>query len=189
MASLLILALGRFTAAGPPPVFLGFGSMPVRATTQVMALLLEAVRLSGQRAIIHAGWSHLFAFGSGAGRLPANVFPLDYAPFAWLFPQTAAVVHHGSSGTTAAGLRAGVPTVIVPFIIDQFFWGERVLALGVGPRPVRYTKLSAARLAAAITQAVGDPKIGRRPSALGRVIAAEDGLGRAVALVEQALAT
>ena len=179
----------RFIEAGPPPVFLGFGSMPVRDAAQVSALLLEAVRQSGQRAIVHAGWARLFQGGAGgAGQRPDNVFPLDHAPFNWLFPRMAAVVHHGGSGTTAAGLRAGVPTVIVPFMMDQFFWGERVLALGVGPPPVPFAKLSAARLAAAMTEAVSDPGLRRRAAALGRAIAAEDGLGRAVALVEQALA-
>jgi UDP:flavonoid glycosyltransferase YjiC (YdhE family) len=182
----------RFIEAGSPPVFIGFGSMPVREAAHATALLLEAVRLSGQRAVLHSGWGRLFqagAFpdGTDAARLPEDVFLLDYAPFDWLFPQMAAVVHHGGSGTTGAGLRAGVPSVIVPFVMDQFFWGERVAALGAGPRPVPYAKLSATRLAGAIDQAVSDPEISRRAAALGRDITAEDGLGRAVALVEQAL--
>ena len=177
-------ALQRFLEAGPPPVFLGFGSMPVRDAPAATRLLLEAVRLSGQRAILHAGWTGL---GNAQAGLPAGVYALDYAPFDWLLPRMAAVVHHGGAGTTGAALRAGVPSLVAPFVFDQFFWGERVAALGVGPRPLPFAALTAERLAAALRQMVDDPGMRRRAASLGETLAQEDGLGQAVRLIEAAL--
>jgi len=95
------------------------------------------------------------------------------------------VVHHGGAGTTAAGLRAGVPSIITPFFGDQPFWGQRVLMLGVGPAPIPKKKLTTERLAAAITQAMNDNAMRGRAAALGARIRSEDGIGRAVALVRQ----
>jgi UDP:flavonoid glycosyltransferase YjiC (YdhE family) len=99
----------------------------------------------------------------------------------------AAVVHHGGAGTTSAGLRAGVPSVIVPFFVDQPFWGQRVLELGVGPRPVPYTRLSAEKLADAIEVAVNDRGMRARAAALGARIRAENGVARAVEAISRFL--
>ena len=100
--------------------------------------------------------------------------------FEWLFPQMAAVVRHGGSGTTALGLRAGVPSAIVPFFMDQPFWGQRVAALGVGPEPNPQARLTVERLAAAIEVAAADRDTRGRARSLGALIRAEDGLARAV---------
>jgi sterol 3beta-glucosyltransferase len=97
----------------------------------------------------------------------------------------AAVVHHGGAGTTAAGLRAGLPSVITPFFGDQPYWGQRVYELGAGPQPVLRTKLTASRLASAITQAITDPSMKRQAASLGKKIRAEDGVGRAVEIVSR----
>ena len=84
-------------------------------------LIVDAVGVARQRAILLGGWSDL-----GSTELPDSIFRVDSVPHDWLFPRVAAVVHHGGAGTTAAGLRAGLPTVIVPFTVDQPFWGWRV---------------------------------------------------------------
>jgi UDP:flavonoid glycosyltransferase YjiC (YdhE family) len=99
----------------------------------------------------------------------------------------AAVVHHGGAGTTAEGLRAGIPSVIVPFIVDQPFWGAQVRALGVGPDPVPLKQLTASRLAAAIHRAVSDRAMAQRAERLGSLLRAEDGLGCAVAHIRRYL--
>jgi sterol 3beta-glucosyltransferase len=101
-------------------------------------------------------------------------------PHDWLFPQIAAVVHHGGSGTTAAGLRAGVPSVVIPFFGDQPFWGRCVAELGVGPSPISLKRLTVERLAGAIRAAIGDERMQARAAALSRQIRAEDGVTRAV---------
>lgn len=176
-------SLLHFLEVGAPPVFIGFGSMPVRDPQRVTQVVLEAVQRSGQRAILHTGWA-----GIGQTDLPTAVYQLDYAPYCWLFPQMAAVVHHGGSGTTGFGFWAGVPTILVPFLFDQFYWGRRIEALGVGPAAVPYKKLTAERLALALETAVTDPHLRQNAAALGQRIRQEDGVGTAVRIVQQILA-
>jgi UDP:flavonoid glycosyltransferase YjiC (YdhE family) len=169
--------LEHFIEAGPPPVFIGFGSMPVSDPARTTALVVEAVRLGGQRAVLHAGWAGL------GGALPPEVMPIRYAPYDWLFPRMAAVVHHGGSGTTGFGFWSGVPSVIVPFGFDQFYWGQRAAELGVGPQPVPFRRLTAKGLATAIDAAVSDGKMRRRAGDLGQALRAENGVQRAVEIV------
>ncbi len=171
--------LCRFLDDGPPPVFAGFGSMPLSDAERVTELILEAARLSGQRVVVHAGWG-----GVGGRSLPEWAFGLDYAPYAWLFPRMAALIHHGGSGTTAFGLRSGVPAIVIPFLYDQFYWGRRVAELGVGPEPVPFAELSAGRLADAIRAATEDGEMQGRARRLGAEIREEDGIEAAVRVLE-----
>ncbi|GAB4581330.1 MAG: glycosyltransferase [Anaerolineales bacterium] len=171
--------LVQFLEAGPPPVFIGFGSMLVPDPARTTATLIEAVKLSGRRAILHAGWA-----GLGRVPFPPEIFPITYAPYGWLFPKMAAIVHHGGSGTTGFGFASGVPSLMVPFVFDQFYWGARAAELGVGPKPIPFTQLTAERLAAAIKTAVTDPDMRRRAANLGQKLRAENGVARAVELVE-----
>ena len=173
-------ALADFLAAGPPPVYVGFGSMSSRNPEAMAHLILDALARTGQRGIIHAGWG-----GLQRTDLPDSVQMVDGIPFSWLFPRVAAVVHHGGAGTTSAGLRAGVPSVVVPFFGDQPFWGQRVADLGVGPVLIPRKKLTADRLVQAIQVAVTDPAMLQRAADLGAKIRAEDGVARAVAVVER----
>lgn len=170
--------LQRFLEAGPPPLFIGFGSMPVNEPAKITALIVEAVRLIGQRAILHAGWAGL------GGALPPEIFPIHYAPYGWLFPKMAVIVHHGGSGTTGFGFRSGVPSLIVPFLFDQFYWGARAMEMGVGPEPVPFNKLSAQRLAAAIHTAITSAEMRRRAAVLGQKLQAENGIQRAVEIIQ-----
>jgi sterol 3beta-glucosyltransferase len=172
--------LRRFLDGGAPPVFVGFGSMPVRNPAALTHRVALAVQQAGQRAVLHAGWA-----GLGQTELPPEFFALSYAPYGWLFPRMAAVVHHGGSGTAGSGFRSGVPSLVVPFGFDQFFWGRRAWAMGVGPRPIPIGRLTPERLAAALRQAVSDTDMRRRAAELGERIRAEDGLRRAVELIEQ----
>jgi sterol 3beta-glucosyltransferase len=174
--------LARFLAAGPPPVYIGFGSMGDPAKAQeTTAIVLDALAQSGQRGLLAAGWS-----GLGADKaLPASVLVLDSAPHNWLLPQMAAVVHHGGVGTTGAGLRAGVPNLVVPHFGDQPFWGEQVAKLGVGPAPIQRRDLTAARLAAGIQTAVCDPTLREKAAVLGQQIRAETGVATGVALFRE----
>jgi sterol 3beta-glucosyltransferase len=172
--------LTDFLQAGPPPVYIGFGSMGSRNPEEATQLTLKAVDLSGQRAVLASGWG-----GLSSADLPDQVYMLSSVPHSWLFPQTAAVVHHGGVGTTAAGLRAGVPSIVVPFMADQPYWGQRVHNLGVGPAYIPRKRLTAEKLAAAITQAVSDAGMRQRAAALGEHIRAEDGIGQAVAAIQQ----
>ena len=172
--------LQAFLDAGDPPVYIGFGSMAGRNPEQLAGLTLEALAKSGQRGLLLTGWG-----GLRTDLAQDNVFVIDSAPHSWLFPRMAAVVHHGGAGTTAEGLRAGVPTVIVPFVFDQPFWGARVNALGLGPEPIPQKNLTADRLAHAIRMAVTDPGMKQRANAYGAAIRAEDGVGSAVRIIKR----
>lgn len=170
--------LTDFLAAGPPPVAIGFGSMSNRKPEEVTRLLVAAVEQASARAVLLSGWQ-----GMRAADLPASILMLKSAPHNWLFPRMAATVHHGGAGTTAAALRAGVPSLVVPFFGDQPFWGRRVAELGVGPAPIPRKRLTAEGLAAAIGQMTGDRQMQSRAAALGQRIRAEDGVGRAVEIL------
>ncbi len=168
-----------FLENGPPPVYIGFGSIgsPEEAP-QTTAQMIDALGRAGQRGILATGWSGM----ARPERLPETIFMLDSAPHAWLFPRMAAVVHHGGAGTTAAGLRAGVPSLVVPFGNDTLAWGRRVYELGVGPRPVPRKQLTAERLADAIQAALAE-QVRARAHALGEKIHAEHGAEQAVEII------
>jgi sterol 3beta-glucosyltransferase len=168
-----------FLGAGAPPVYVGFGSMGGFDSTETTRLVVRA--LNGRRAVLAAGWG-----GLDRQALPENVYFLDSAPHDWLLPRMSAVVHHGGAGTTAAALRAGVPMVIVPFLGDQPFWGWRMEQLGVAPRPIPRKQLTAENLAAAIAATDG-AGMRTRAEQLGTTIRAEDGVTRAVRVIESAL--
>lgn len=173
-------ALEAFLANGPPPVAIGFGSMAGQHPERLATLAIAALARSAQRGVLLTGWG-----GMQARDVPATVLVIDAVPHWWLFPRTVAVVHHGGAGTTAEGLRAGVPSIIVPFLVDQPFWGRRVAALGVGPEPLPQTRATAPALALAITTAVSDPLMRQRAAALGERLRGEDGVSTAVRLVQR----
>ncbi len=174
--------LAAFLNAGDPPIYVGFGSMSGRQPEHLAAVVLEALAKSGQRGLLLKGWG-----GLHAEQVPDNVFMLDAAPHSWLFPRMAALVHHGGAGTTAEGLRAGVPGVIVPFAFDQPFWGERIKTMGLGPDPISHKNLTADRLAYAIRRAVSDAGMKQRAKSFGEAIRAENGTGKAVEMIQQYL--
>ena len=173
-------ALAAFLAVGPPPVSVGFGSMVPHDAPRMVATILAALRRTGQRVVFQRGWA-----GLGDGARGNDVLTIDEAPHMWLFPRMAAVIHHGGAGTTAAALRAGMPSLAVPFTADQPFWGRRAHRLGVGPPPIPAHALTADALAAALPL-LADPATRRRAAAVGTVLRAEDGVGTAVRAIEEA---
>jgi sterol 3beta-glucosyltransferase len=174
--------LAAFVEAGPAPVYVGFGSMAGKDPERLARVAVEALRRTGQRGVLATGWGGLTSVPTDE-----RVLTVEQAPHSWLFPRTAAIVHHGGAGTTAAALRAGVPSIVAPFMGDQPFWAERVHALGVGPKGIPQKKLTVAGLSRAIEIAVGDEAMRARASALGERIRAEDGTGVAVAFLESLL--
>lgn len=174
--------LEAFLATGDAPIYIGFGSMAGRQPERLAKIVLTALRESGQRGVLLTGWG-----GLRADFAPDQVFVLDAAPHSWLFPRMAAVVHHGGAGTTAEGLRAGVPAVVIPFVLDQPFWGARVTALGLGPRPIPQKKLTVERLCRAITIAVADSGLKQRASLCGAAIRAEQGVNNAAQVIQRYL--
>jgi UDP:flavonoid glycosyltransferase YjiC (YdhE family) len=177
-------ALSAFIEAGSPPVFIGFGSMPIKDPQRTTNTILEALKRTGQRGILHMGWS-----GIGNQALPDHVFKIDYAPYTWLFPRMAMVIHHGGSGTTAFGLRSGIPSCVVPFVFDQYYWGERIAQLGVGPNPIRYKDLTVERLTEVIYMGISNSQIKQKAAGLGEKLKAENGIQNALRIFEKLLYT
>jgi sterol 3beta-glucosyltransferase len=175
--------LVEFIESGPAPVYVGFGSMVANDPERMTRTAIAALEKAGQRGVIATGWGAM-----GDLDVPPTIFKLKDAPHEWLFPRMAAVVHHGGAGTTAAGLRAGKPTVICPFIADQPFWGNAVYRQGLGPKPIPQKKLTVDNLAEAIRVAATDAGMRECTSIVGEKIAAEDGVENAVEVIQHSLA-
>lgn len=174
--------LTAFLAVDSKPVAIGFGSMTGRQAQQMTEMVVTAVQQVGCRVVLLSGWA-----GIGDMDLPDAILCLPSAPHAWLFPRVAAAVHHGGAGTTAAGLRAGIPSMLVPHFADQPFWGKRVAALSVGPEPILRPRLTADRLAQALAEALTNQEMQTRAQKLAAKIQKEDGLGTAVSLIQRHL--
>jgi sterol 3beta-glucosyltransferase len=168
-------ALLDFMQSGSSPVYIGFGSMSNRNPEQTADLVIQALALTNQRAILLSGWG-----GLQKANIPDSIFMIDAIPHSWLFPRVSAVIHHGGASTTAAGLNAGVPSVIIPFFGDQPFWGQRIADLGVGSKPIPRKKLTAERLANAIREVVTNEDMRQRAAKLGKQIQTENGIKSAV---------
>ena len=153
--------LDAWLSAGEAPVYIGFGSMSGKGTDRIERILVEALAASGRRCLLDAGWA-----GLGAGALPAGWRSVRGAPHAALFARVAVVVHHGGSGTTAQALRAGVPQVLLPLILDQFHHAHRLHLAGIAPAALPMEKVSAAALAQAIETAIHLPAGPRQAVAL-----------------------
>ena len=173
--------LKAFLAEGPAPVYIGFGSMHDERPAGTTSAILGGLEAAGvERALIYPGWAEI-----GQGELPRGVYRLEYAPHHWLFPRVAAVVHHAGAGTTAAALRAGVPSVPVPHSGDQDFWARRVHKLGAATEPLPRARLSAEGLSERISRALADRELRRSAERLGDLIRAEQGAENAASTVEE----
>jgi sterol 3beta-glucosyltransferase len=170
-------ALEHFLAAGPPPVYLGLGSMgPPRSPAQIQAMV-GGLRQAGLRGLLAIG-----------GPIPAELDGPDLLAIGdtwhdWLFPQLALAIHHGGAGTTAATLRAGIPSICLPVGVDQLFWGHRVNGLGCGAPPLPLGSLSSHRLAAAIQQSLS-PEVRQAAAAMGQAIREELGAEVAAGVID-----
>ena len=172
--------LEAFLNAGEKPVYIGFGSMTSGDVGETLAIVQEAIRMSGIRAVIATGW------GGGAPTPQENVFVVEgYVPHDWLFSHVSAVVHHGGAGTTAAGLCAGCPTLVIPFGGDQPFWAMRVRMMGLGPTPISREKLTAPKLARALRNLTTVKSYRIAAAELGDRLRTEHGVITAANLVEK----
>ncbi|KDN17367.1 glycosyltransferase [Amycolatopsis rifamycinica] len=165
--------LRDFLAAGPPPVYVGFGSMRPADAEATFAVVRTALRRAGLRGVL------------GAGLDADDLLVVGDVPHEWLFPRTAAVVHHGGAGTTAAGLRAGVPALVCPVFSDQPYWGERVARLSAGPQPLPLRQLDVDALTARLRELTGNPLFRRGAQCVGARLRAEDGVARACSVLRR----
>ncbi|HRJ75740.1 MAG TPA: glycosyltransferase [Anaerolineales bacterium] len=171
------LELDNFLKSGKPPICISFGSMVNKDAKRIDEIIRESLKQTNNRGIILSGW------GSVQHESTNDLLYIESAPHDWLLPKCKMIIHHGGAGTTSAGLRAGIPNIVVPFTADQPFWGSRVYAVGAGPKPILVKHLSVERLVNAIIQAESDV-IRRRAQVIGQEIRGEDGVGNAIQLIE-----
>ena len=172
------LELASFLQEGEPPICITFGSMVNRDKERIDHIVRSSLKQTDNRGIILSGW------GGVKERSSNELFYLEAMPHDWLLPRCKIAIHHGGAGTTAAGLRAGIPNIVLPFMGDQPFWGERVHTIGAGPKPVLVNSLSVEKLVRAIAEAEsGDVR--KRAQAIGQQIRSEDGIGEAVKWIEK----
>jgi len=174
--------LANFLENGEPPIVISLGEMSLGDEDALHAagMFVDAVQGAGTRAIIQ-GWEQ----GIKQLSLPPNIFAAGSLPHSWLLPFSAGLVHHGGFGTTAAGFRAGIPALVIPYIADQFYWGQRVHELGAGPKPIRGAGLDSKTLAAGLEKLAHSTKLRRAASALGEQIRSENSVDNAVRLIEE----
>ncbi len=172
--------LEEFLAAGPAPVCIGFGSMLDADPAVTRHLAVAALARAGQRGVLIRG-----EYGLGGGSLPDDVFAVDTIAHDWLFPRCAAVAHHAATGTIAASLHAGVPSIPVPHMGDQNRWARRLTQLGVAARPIARRRLTEDRLYESIATVTADQALRSRAAAMGERIRAEDGVARGVEAVRR----
>jgi UDP:flavonoid glycosyltransferase YjiC (YdhE family) len=149
-----------------------------RDRVRIDRIIGDALKQTNNRGIILSGWSGVTNHSSD------DTLYLEAAPHDWLFPRCKMVIHHGGAGTTSAGLRAGIPNIVVPFTADQPFWGRRVQAIGAGPKPILVKTLSVEKLTQAIARAESEA-VRQRARAIGEQIRCEDGIGTAMKLIEK----
>lgn len=167
--------LVKFLQAGPPPIYIGFGSIVVENPGELTKLIFGAVKRAGVRALVSKGWG-----GLGEGQAPEGIFLLGNCPHDWLFQYVSCVVHHGGAGTSAIGIAMGKPTIVVPFFGDQPFWGAMIYRAGAGPEPVPYKSLTEENLAESITRAL-ESDIQASVKEMSQKIASENGCEAAAA--------
>jgi sterol 3beta-glucosyltransferase len=168
-----------FLQGSRPVIYVGFGSMGFGAKAEARGrVVLQALQAVGVRAVVATGW------GALAAQPTDDIFVVEDVPHEWLFPRVDAVVHHGGSGTTAAGLRAGKPTLICPVLGDQPFWGRRVHELGAGPRPLPLRTATPSTLAGRILKLISRQEYATASAVIGDHITSEDGTGNAVGALQ-----
>jgi sterol 3beta-glucosyltransferase len=170
--------LEAFLTGEKPVVSIGFGSMASHDPEAAISLVRGAVHHAGVKAVILSGWH-----GLATGQDSDTLFFAKELPHDWLFPRVSAIVHHGGAGTTGAALMAGIPSVIVPFAMDQPFWGKRVADLGVGPQPIPRGKLTSDALALSLQSCLNDPAMRENATVLGQRLRAEDGVSAAIKII------
>ena len=169
-----------FLQQGPAPIYIGFGSMIAPRAPELVAQAVAAVRAIGRRAVIAGGWAALEAHIEEAD----DVITVDNVPHSLIFPKVAAAVHHGGAGTTTAAARAGVPQILLPHILDQYYWAHRVEVLGLGPPALPIERVTVQLLCDRMSRGVNDPFIQERVNRLAPLVRARNGVTAAVEKIE-----
>ena len=169
--------LDSFLRMGRPPVCVTFGSMVNRDFYKIDQVVRDSLRQTDNRGVVLSGW------GGVKNQNLNDLLYVESVPHDWLLPKCKMIIHHGGAGTTSAGLRAGIPQVVIPFTADQPFWGNRVYAIGAGPKPILVKNISSQNLVQAIARAESSA-VCERAQVVGQRIRSEEGVSNAVRLIE-----
>lgn len=164
-------SLERFLEAGPPPIYAGFGSMPRRDQARNIPVFIEAARSAGQRVIIAKFWEGPIDFAD-----TEDVLFLKGYPHLDLFPYMSMIVHHGGAGTTATAAVSGVPQIIVPHVLDQYYWGHQIYRARLGPKPIRRSRLTSQNLSTAMLECLSDTQMRLKAKEVSNQIQQRDSL-------------
>ena len=167
--------LEAFLDAGPPPLYAGFGSMPKKDQTDNVPIIVRAARSAGRRVVIAKFWE-----GPSEFYRSDDVFFINKYPHLKLFPRMASVIHHGGAGTVAASAVSGVPQIVVPHILDQYYWGHQVYRSNLGPKPIWRSRLTSRKLAVAIRESLSNDSIRQKAKEVSRMIYRQNSLDMAV---------
>jgi len=170
--------LKDFLDAGDLPICISFGSMLNRDEGKIHSIVRKSLKKTNNRGIILSGWSDIKDASSN------EILYLDAVPHQWLLPRCKMIIHHGGAGTTSAGLRAGIPNIVIPYTADQPFWGNRVHALGAGPKPIAVKRLSVENLSQSIVESEKDV-IRRQAGSVGQELRREEGIATSIKLIEK----
>lgn len=176
--------LKAFLASGKAPLYIGFGSLSPKCSEDKLRMMLDIAQELNLRVILSGSLP-----GIQNIKLPESMIWIESAPHDWLFPKMAAAIHHGGAGTTAASLYAGIPTWIVPFILDQFHWGERAHTMGIGPKPLPIKQFNRTRFSQGLQQLLNTPEYKTNALAASKKLAEEDGINNAIDVLMQYLAS
>ncbi len=168
-------ALERFLNAGPPPVYAGFGSMPKKVQMDNVSLIVQAARSVGSRVVIAKFWKEPSEFSPCE-----DVFFIHKYPHLKIFPRMAGVIHHGGAGTTAAGAASGVPQIVVPHLLDQYYWGHQVYRSNLGPKPIWRHRINKQKLAEAIREILTNDQMRQKARKVSGMIDRQNSLNKAV---------
>ncbi|MBD8498304.1 glycosyltransferase [Paenibacillus arenosi] len=177
-------ALVSFLENGSAPIVISFSSMPLKQPDNVLSMLKQALKQTGQRAIILTGSSGM---QNHANDMDENILYVQEAPHSWLFPLSAGVIHHGGAGTTAAAVKAGKPMTICPFSGDQPFWARRMHELGVSTPTLLEKQMTAERFAEAIYSLVNSLELNNKAASLSEKVNQERGVERTIDFVDRHL--
>jgi len=176
--------LNHFFEAGSKPIYAGFGSMPPIDQARTIPLLIRAARRLEKRIIIARFWEEKSQYDTSP-----DVFFIKNYPHNHLFPRTAAAIHHGGAGTTATAALAGVPQIIVPHILDQYYHGQKIYLSGLGPRPISRSALTVDKLTLALKECFSSPEIFQAAEKARESIVMNNSINMAVQAVEQSFSS
>merc|ERR1711972_1297570 len=188
----LLQFLGRLGRASTPLVYIGWGSMVSGSREFMACLAVRSLMIVKARGVILSGWveldSSLLEGQTDSAAMKEfceeNVLFVASAPHEWIFPQCAAIVHHGGAGTLVTSMRSGVPTIVTPVALDQFANGSLAEDNGVGFKTCQLSKVTPSILASALSRCMTDTEIIQKAKAMGEKLRAENGVANAVKLLE-----